>query len=256
MTRTAREHDDDERPRRWKVGELAKRTGVSVRTLHHYDDIGLLAPSHRSRAGHRLYGPEDLLQLQQILSLRQLGLSLEEIRDFLKRRDTSPAQIVRLHLTRVREQIQLLTQLAARLDGLAASLAARDAVSTEDLLTTMEEMSMFEKYYTEDQLQQLAERRAALGDDLIQQTQAEWPKLIAEVRAAMDRSADVASPEVQQLAARWKELIERFTGGDPGLRASLQKMYDSEPQVAQKHAMDPAMMKFIGDAWAAAKTQG
>lgn len=65
----------------WKVGDLAGRTGLSVRTLHHYDEIGLLSPSGRTGSGHRLYSAEDVLRLQRIRSLRALGFSLEEIRE-------------------------------------------------------------------------------------------------------------------------------------------------------------------------------
>ncbi|MCH7995122.1 MAG: MerR family transcriptional regulator, partial [Planctomycetes bacterium] len=65
----------------WKVGELATQTGVSVRTLHDYDEIGLLSPSQRTGSGHRLYGADDVVRLQQIKSCRQLGFSLAEIRD-------------------------------------------------------------------------------------------------------------------------------------------------------------------------------
>ncbi len=63
----------------WKVGDLAGRTGLSVRTLHHYDEIGLLSPSGRTGLGHRLYSAGDVLRLERIRSLRALGLSLEEI---------------------------------------------------------------------------------------------------------------------------------------------------------------------------------
>ncbi|HKO00391.1 MAG TPA: MerR family transcriptional regulator, partial [Thermoanaerobaculia bacterium] len=69
----------------FKVGELAKRTGMSVRTLHHYDAIGLLQPSRRSESGHRLYDRDDVARLQQIKSLRQLGFALDEIRELLDR---------------------------------------------------------------------------------------------------------------------------------------------------------------------------
>jgi DNA-binding transcriptional MerR regulator len=68
-----------------KVGELAKRTGLTVRTLHHYDEIGLLKPSLHTEAGYRLYTRGDVARLQQVLSLRQLGFALEEIRDCLDR---------------------------------------------------------------------------------------------------------------------------------------------------------------------------
>lgn len=72
-----------------KVGELAKKTGVSVRTLHYYDEIGLLEPSCHTEAGYRLYTTSDIVRLQQIKSLQQLGFSLEEIRECLERPDFS-----------------------------------------------------------------------------------------------------------------------------------------------------------------------
>ena len=67
-------------PAKWKVGELARRTGVSVRALHHYEEIGLLVPSWRTESGHRLYSEPDIIRLTQIVSLRQIGLSLKRSR--------------------------------------------------------------------------------------------------------------------------------------------------------------------------------
>ena len=61
-----------------KVGELARRTGLTIRTLHHYDEIGLLKPSGHTESGHRLYTSSDITRLQQVVSLRQLGFSLDE----------------------------------------------------------------------------------------------------------------------------------------------------------------------------------
>ena len=66
-----------------KIGELAKQIGLSIRTLHYYDQVGLLAPSQHTKAGHRLYSEGDIIRLQQIVSLRQLGFALSEIRDCL-----------------------------------------------------------------------------------------------------------------------------------------------------------------------------
>jgi MerR family transcriptional regulator, thiopeptide resistance regulator len=90
-----------------KVGDLAKQTGVSVRTLHYYDEIGLLSPSHRTETGYRLYGEDDIIRFQQIVSLRQIGLSLEEIRACLEQSNFSFSHVVQLHMTRLREQIEL-----------------------------------------------------------------------------------------------------------------------------------------------------
>src|SRR5262245_55930365 len=90
-----------------KVGELARRTGLTVRTLHHYDEFGLLKPSLHTESGHRLYTAGDIARLQRIVSLRQLGFSLEEVRDCLERPGFSPVEVIRLHVARLREQIEL-----------------------------------------------------------------------------------------------------------------------------------------------------
>ena len=111
------------RPPPWKVGELAQRTGLSVRTLHHYDEISLLVPSYRTESGHRLYTVADVARLQQIKSLRQLGFSLDEVRDCLDRADFSPLTLIRTHLARLREQIELQRQLCDQLDKIASHLA-------------------------------------------------------------------------------------------------------------------------------------
>jgi DNA-binding transcriptional MerR regulator len=102
-----------------KVSELARRTGLTVRTLHHYDEIGLLKPSLRTEAGYRLYTAADVARLQQVLSLRQLGLSLEEVRDCLDQPGFALLEVVRLHIARLREQIELQRKLCERLETLA-----------------------------------------------------------------------------------------------------------------------------------------
>ena len=89
-----------------KVGELAQRTGLTVRTLHHYDAIGLLRPSLHTEAGYRLYTAGDIARLQQVLSLRQLGFSLDEVRGCLDRPGFAPLEVIGLHLVRLREQIE------------------------------------------------------------------------------------------------------------------------------------------------------
>ena len=105
-----------------KIGELAKQTGLSIRTLHYYDEVGLLVPSHRSEADHRLYSDQDIIRLQQILSLRQLGFSLSEIQDCLERPEFSLPQVIDLHRSRLRDQIALSQTLLTRLNGLAREL--------------------------------------------------------------------------------------------------------------------------------------
>lgn len=240
----------------WKVGALARQTGLTVRTLHHYDEIRLLSPSLRTGAGHRLYTADDLGRLLQILSLRQLGLSLENVRESLARPESSLQRVVELHITQLRERIDLQQRLCRRLETVAERLRAAETVSVDEFIQTLEAMNMFEKHFTPEQLQEIQARGQQIGPERIREVEAEWPRLIAEVRAAMEGGADPGGEAVQGLARRWSALLREFTGGNPGIQQGLNRMYGEEPEVRTRTGIDPALMEYIGRAFAAAKKEG
>jgi len=231
-----------------KVGELARRSGLSVRTLHYYDEIGLLEPSHHSAAGHRLYGAADVARLQQIVSLRQLGFSLDEIGGCLDRTEFSLRAVIEMHVNRLRERIAHDRGLCERLERVAGRLSSREEVSVEELIETIEVTNMFDKYFTQEQRRELDGRRKAVGDARIQQAQAEWAQLIAEVREAMDRSDDPASEPVRRLADRWRGVVREFSGGNRAIEASVGKLYAQEPSVGKRFRIDQEMMEFVARA--------
>lgn len=92
--------------RRWKVGELAKATGLTVRTLHHFDAIGLLHPSERSTVGHRLYSPSDVARLHRIVALRQLGVPLTGIAEALDEPSSELLELIDQQLRWVEQAIE------------------------------------------------------------------------------------------------------------------------------------------------------
>lgn len=235
---------------RWKVGELATRAGVSVRTLHHYDQIGLLSPARRSESGYRLYSASDVVRLQQIRSLRALGFGLEKIRELLDRKEVSAQRVIELQIGRLKEQIALQCTLCDRLEMIASRMGGAEEVSAPEFLHILELMSMVEKaesYYTPEQLDTLKQRKEEVGEARIRQVEAEWPELIAEARAAMDRGADPASEPVQALVRRWKALVGEFTGGDAGIAQNLQRMYEQEA-AREQSGVDPALFAYIREA--------
>lgn len=243
----------------WKVGELAKRTGLTVRTLHHYDQIGLLRPSGRTASahasGHRLYTAADVARLQQIQSLKLLGFSLDEVREYLSKSDYDPRHVVRLHLSRVRGQVTELQKLADRLAALADSLEKAEVVSADEFLTTIEEMTMIEKLYTPEQMKQFAEAGKAVGPDEIQAVQDGWVSLMAEVRA--NNHLDPASPEAQELGRRWEELTERTMRGYqafPDLKQAITDNYTAGKFEGFENAPQAADMAFIERVKAAKKS--
>ena len=131
-------YDMDEK--RWKVGELAAGTGLTVRALHHWDELGLLTPSEHTGAGYRLYCEADVERLYRIVALRGLGLSLQEVRDALE----GGADLRELE-RRLRERL----------------VRVLEAPTSGELMATIEVMTMIEKHYTPQQLATNANMRRA-----------------------------------------------------------------------------------------------
>lgn len=231
-----------------KVGDLARRAGLSIRTLHYYDEIGLLSPAMRTDSGHRLYTRADIERLQKIRSLQQIGFSLEQVRDALHRRDFSLRRVLDTHLERLREQSALQQRLIGRIEALLKTVETGRTASVDELLESLELMTMCEKYYTPEQMEQIKAQGAKFGDKRIREVQAEWPKLIADVKAAMAAGTEPSDPAVVALAKRWMELVAEFTGGNPGVEKGLQQMYQSEPTAGERFGLGREVFEYIGKA--------
>ena len=130
----------------WKVGELAKQTGLSVRTLHYYDQIGLLVPSRNKGNGHRLYTGTDIVKLQQIVALKHLGFALDEIKEFLQSTGYSPGRVISMHIGQLREHIKSQQNLCRRLEKIADSLQSQKEVTAEQFIEIIEAVKSSEKY--------------------------------------------------------------------------------------------------------------
>jgi DNA-binding transcriptional MerR regulator len=134
------------------VGELAKLTGITVRTLHHYDQIGLVQPSDRSQAGYRLYGDADVLRLQQVLLYRELGLPLDEIAGVLDDPRHSPAAALAKHR-------DVLLAKRARLDAMLAALDTALRLEKGSVAMQPEDVtSMFDGFSPEEYADEARER--------------------------------------------------------------------------------------------------
>ena len=229
---------------RYRIGELARAAGVTVRALHHYDSLGLLVPSERTHAGHRLYSAADVQRLYRLLALRGVGLPLDEIGPVLDG-EGGLADTVRGHLGRVEQQLGALEELRLRLTRLLVALDGDD-VTTERFLDAMEAMTMFEKYYTPEQLEQLEQRRQELGEDAIKAVEQEWREIYAKLADLRERGVDPAAPEAQAVGDRGGELIQMFTGGHAGIAQSLQRMYRSEdPQKLTRGMGSPEDLEYM-----------
>lgn len=238
----------------WKVGQLARRTGLTVRALHHYDDIGLLVPSGRTPSGHRLYTRDDVERLQQIQSLRLMGFPLDEVKRLLSGARLSLRRVVDLHLVRLQEQIVMQTRLAGRLSSLSQRLERDHDVTTDALCQMIEAMTSMEKYFTAEQLDTLRIRREEATEQRVREVEREWGELIPAVQHHMNAGTPPDSAEVLVLARRWKALVEEFTGGDVGISKAVMAMYQNEGDVLSRRMSNvptPAMFEYIGKSYRA-----
>jgi DNA-binding transcriptional MerR regulator len=235
--------------RSWKVGELAERIGLTVRTLHHYDEIGLLRPNRRTPSGHRLYGEPEVERLQRIVSLRQAGFGLDEIGRVLDGPEGTLDRVLERQIEHLRGRIARDGVLCERLEGMRQWLRSSGSVPVDALFELMEVMMNVEEYYTPEQLEYLKKRGEMLGEETIRSVEQEWPKLIAKMKAAMESGADPSSEEVKALAKRWAELVEMFTGGDAGVTQSLSNFYrDRMKGEGGFMGIDGSLMEYVGKA--------
>lgn len=211
----------------WKVGQLAKRTGVSVRTLHYYEEIGLLSPTQRTDSGHRLYTPADVRRLHQIRSLRHIGFTLTEIHGCFARATFSPRQVIEVHMRQLDEQIDRLRTLHGHLGQLMLHIGQTGDMGIDAFLHTLEEMTMSEKtYYTAEQAAYLKARHRVLGDERIHQVLADYKSLRTQFRMAREQGLDPTDARVQALIADWRSLREEYSGGVASILQALDAQWE------------------------------
>lgn len=222
-----------------KVGELAKKSGLTVRTLHHYDAIGLLTPSARADNGYRLYNRDDIARLHRIQALRGFGLTLADIGAFLTRPDEPLSDIIARQIVLLDAQIDKAARLRGRLQELHGTLVDGKEPELADWLKTLELMTMFDRYFSQEELDRLPMYRNT-------QTQSvEWTELVGEVRALMNAGVPPADERPRALADRWMTLLARDTNDDPRMLAKLNRMHDNEPSMQASIGISPELRDYV-----------
>ncbi|MFP5393590.1 MAG: MerR family transcriptional regulator [Gammaproteobacteria bacterium] len=229
-----------------KVGELARRTGLTVRALHHYDEIGLLHPSGRSEAGYRLYNEADIERLHTIQALRHLGLSLDDIQQALAERGQSLPQVIARELATLDQHIEKVLQLRSQLALIQQRVTSTIPPESGDWLTSLALMATHGRYFSAPELRTLFENW--------RRDEALWPPLLAQAQQAMQDGHAPDSPVAQRLGMRWVELSLKWMDGDIDLLQRWDAMLQQEPFAMAKSRIDPAVLAFFDAAMDCRKT--
>ena len=232
-----------------KIGELAKRAGLSVRALHHYDAIGLLSPSVRTTTGVRLYGQVDLIRLHRIQLLKQLDYSLPDIGTALSKNAVPPLDAIRNQANALDAQARHAKHLATRLRELAEQLATVGAAGSADWLDVLEMMAIYDRHLTPQELSTLRKRvepaTHALGRP--------WKQLVGEVGTAMHQRLGFESAGAQALAWRWVRLVIATTHNDAALANKMKSLLEQEIRAQDILGINSAMFTWISLAIAHAR---
>lgn len=242
------------------VSQVARLAGVSVRTLHHYDELGLLRPSGRSEAGYRLYEQADLQRLQQVLFFKELGFPLEEILRLVSDRAFDLQAALRM-------QRQLLTERATRVQALIQAVDA--ALESLERGTVMTKEEMFEVFGDFDPTKYEAEARERWGQTEAYRESArrtsrygkkDWEKIKAEgddiqreLAARLEAGQAPTDVEVMALAEQHRNYIGRwFYPCSPEMHRGLGELYVSDSRFTESiDRVRPGLAQFMRDAFRA-----
>jgi DNA-binding transcriptional MerR regulator len=240
------------------VGQLAELAGVTVRTLHHYDEIGLVQPSRRSAAGYRAYSAADVERLRQVLVYRRLGFGLREVAEMV----TDPSADMVAHLRRQRE---LLVTQRVHVDALVAAIDKELEARVMGIsLTPQEQLEVFgtskpggewadeanERWASADPYQESGRRASAYSKEDWRRIKAEADGCVAAFAAALRAGSPASGPGPMGLAERHRQHICRnFYDCDYEMHRRLAAMYVADSRFARTYdTVEPGLAQYVHDA--------
>src|SRR5690606_14533227 len=202
----------------YTIGKLSKNTGVTVRTLDYYDEIGLVKPSSKTSGGHRLYDEDDVMRLERVLALKYMGFSLE--------------------------QLKMLEQA---LRGVSYSIEMEGQVNWSIIFMTIqlfqqnqeEIFQQYNEFLTEEDMKKILK----MNEQITEEDSREWGRVISEIRSNLD--ADPASEFAQKLVEQWMNQAEKMFGGDKTLLRNLWESLQNLKEGIVFYPMDKEIINFI-----------
>ncbi|MCL2547499.1 MAG: MerR family transcriptional regulator [Oscillospiraceae bacterium] len=237
------------------VGEIAKKAGVTVRTLQYYDKEGILSPSSESEGGRRLYTDKDIVKLHQIQSIKHLGFSLEDIKTRLPSINT-PAEVSSVLIEQaasMREKIKLLKEVLQSLEKLNAEVAKMEVVDWAKyadiiaMLQVKNDSYWILKYLDDTVAGHLHDRYKHKGKGEANKAQTVLNRLMQRAAALQKAGYRPESEKCQALAEDWWDFIKSSTDGDMNMMSKLMKagLSIDDSEWREKNAFDK---EFIGNA--------
>lgn len=234
-----------------KIGELAKCAGLTVRTLRHYEAIGLLSPSGRSGNGYRFYSRNDAARLHQIQALKQIGFSLADIGELLAAKGVVALDLIRQQRAVLDRQIAHAQNLRDCLALLDEQLARGAEPSLEEWLSALELMALHSKYFSAEEVKAMRARKRNVEE----LSEAGWRQFHGEVAQLIAAGVPPADKRAQALATTWIQRSHQLSGGDVSIMQRLGKMQESEPVLRARSGATMEVVDYLRRACLIADTR-
>jgi DNA-binding transcriptional MerR regulator len=222
------------------IGEITGSTGISVRTLHYYEEIGLLTPVERTAAGHRRYDHDSVVRLHKIRSLQQIGLSLAEIRDALDGSDL--LEIIARHQERARTRLREAQELDRRLTGLRRAVASDRTVTTEEVLHTLAVMTFVDRHFDLDRAEAIGQRHQEIEASV-------WRAMVNDLMAEIARGVEPTDPSAIAVLERWEGTVSLLTRDATVTHRELLTMLCADEEIAHAHGLEADAVAWLDAVW-------
>ena len=221
------------------IGEVAKQTGLSVRSLRHWESYGLLTPI-RTEARQRAYGPDQLIRINYIQVLKRAGFALKAIKELLESQAFNADQIVAAQISLLEHQQTTIGRSLAALKKLQAGQNLAQELSPAELcnlikmggfaMTEQEQQEawqkVYDKFYTKEEQQAWIDLKEGWSEDDISEAEQRWPSLIARVEQLVAAGTPPSSDAAREVIEEWRALTVFLTRDNPELAQSTGRMYD------------------------------
>ena len=228
----------------WKIGELANDTGLTVRTLHYYDELGLLKPSQETEGGHRVYTKTDLERLQKILTLKQLGFPLDKIKEAISNKKFSLKDATARLKTDIQKRKKELEDIEVRL-AKADKLQSGKESSTDSIVQLLSRMNLLDRHLSKEQLEWIKQHDLQFGPEALTELRDEWVMATEDLQSAINQKLSPSDWRTKAICMRWFGLACAMMGGSFDSPYDLKKIAEADPKAALELGIPGADLKKV-----------
>ncbi|MDF1507333.1 MerR family transcriptional regulator [Robertmurraya sp. DFI.2.37] len=232
----------------YTIGKLSKNTGVTVRTLDYYDEIGLIKPSAKTSGGHRLYNDDDLMKLERVLALKYMGFSLDKIKVIMENSNPTWEQSIQQQLDLVKKEQERLKMLEHTLNGILYSIELEGEVSWPIVFSIIQlyqqdpekALEQYKEYLNIEEMEKVMKMNAT---NMSKADIQEWVECIKDIKNHLD--LDPTSDKARVLAERWLNQAEKMFDCDENLLGSMWEALQNMGEGIVFYPMDKDVVHFI-----------